>query len=72
MQTFGKAQQKWLSRYLELLNGFPSHDTFNRVFRASDPEAFMDCFILCTQSLRSVLDCEIVPVDAMDRRLAIR
>ena len=33
METFGKAKEDWLRSFLELPNGIPSHDTFNRVFR---------------------------------------
>lgn len=29
---FGRAKQQWLSQFLELPNGIPSHDTFGRVF----------------------------------------
>jgi hypothetical protein len=42
-ETFGLAQRRWLSTVLELPNGIPSHDTYNRVFAAIDPRAFMDC-----------------------------
>ena len=40
VETFGKARQAWLSGFLELPNGIPSHDTFNRVFNRLDPEQF--------------------------------
>src|SRR5262249_21952444 len=32
VERFGKARLDWLRRFLELPNGVPSHDTFNRVF----------------------------------------
>ncbi|WP_407079401.1 transposase family protein, partial [Candidatus Venteria ishoeyi] len=31
VETFGKSKQQWLSGFLELPNGIPSHDTFNNV-----------------------------------------
>lgn len=31
MEEFGKAKRQWFSGFLELPNGIPSHDTFNRV-----------------------------------------
>ena len=34
----------WFKSFLELPNGIPSHDTFNRVFSLLDPEQFLDCF----------------------------
>ena len=45
MENFGKSKGDWLKRFLELPNGIPSHDTFNRVFSAIDPKAFTECFI---------------------------
>lgn len=70
METFGKAQYQWLSGFLELPNGVPSHDTFNRVFSAIKPEAFMECFMQWTQSLRSALGGEIVALDGKAQRRA--
>src|SRR5262249_11761344 len=42
---FGRSKQAWLARFLELPNGIPSHDTFNRVFARLDPVAFQECFV---------------------------
>src|SRR5580658_954962 len=44
IEIWAKAQRTWLEQYLELPNGIPSHDTFNRVFQALDPRQFLDCF----------------------------
>ena len=30
IEQYGKIKQKWLSTFLALPNGIPSHDTFNR------------------------------------------
>ena len=38
MVEFGKQRLDWLSGILELPNGIPSHDTFNRVLQIIDPE----------------------------------
>jgi predicted transposase YbfD/YdcC len=70
METFGKAQYAWLQTFLELPNGIPSHDTFNRVFSAIKPDAFMDCFMLWTQSLRTALGREVVALDGKAQRRA--
>lgn len=42
---FGQAKLQWFARFLELPNGIPSHDTFNRVFAGLDPIAFQECFV---------------------------
>ena len=70
METFGKAQRKWLGGFLELPGGIPSHDTFNRVFCAIDPQAFSDCFIRWTQTLRTHLGEEVVALDGKALRRA--
>lgn len=36
-EDFGRCHKKWLSRFLELPCGIPSHDTFERVFSMLDP-----------------------------------
>jgi hypothetical protein len=36
--TYGKAKEDWLRTFLELKNGIPSHDTFNRVFSLLTPD----------------------------------
>lgn len=42
---FGKSRKEFLSKYLDLTNGIPSHDTFNRFFSLFDPEKFQSLFI---------------------------
>jgi predicted transposase YbfD/YdcC len=44
IETFGRAKRDWLNRFLDLPNGVPSHDTFNRVLAALDRTAFAACF----------------------------
>ena len=40
MALFARSKEKLLRQFLQLENGIPSHDTFSRVLRALDPEAF--------------------------------
>ena len=37
LEVFGKAKKVWLSNYLDLPNGIPNADTFERVFEMIDP-----------------------------------
>jgi len=41
---FGKQKKDWLSRFLDLSGGIPSHDTFNRFFSMADSAALENCF----------------------------
>jgi len=58
MEDFGQAKHDWFKTFLRLRNGIPSHDTFNRLFAALDPKAFLDCFLRWTQSLRQAVPQE--------------
>jgi hypothetical protein len=44
IEAFGQAKHEWLARFLELPNGIPSHDTFNRVFWRLDPSPSKPAF----------------------------
>src|SRR5262245_2508880 len=44
MAVFAEAKQEFLSKFLRLRNGVPSHDTFSRVLRQLDPDQFRACF----------------------------
>jgi predicted transposase YbfD/YdcC len=44
MALFGHAKQALLRQFLRLEHGVPSHDTFSRVFRQIDPQAFEEVF----------------------------
>jgi predicted transposase YbfD/YdcC len=71
MEDFGNAKLDWFKTFLELPNGIPSHDTFNRVFSALDPQEFLEAFLLWTQSLRRAVPDEIVAMDGKALRRAL-
>lgn len=60
MENFGKAKEAWLRQRLELVNGIPSHDTFNRVFALLSPEAFRTCFVNWMRAIRGHLSDPLV------------
>jgi predicted transposase YbfD/YdcC len=45
VETYGIDHHEFLKTVMALPNGIPSHDTFNRVFRYLNPEAFGQCFV---------------------------
>jgi predicted transposase YbfD/YdcC len=50
---FANNRLAWFKRFLQLPNGIPSHDTFERVFAKIDPAVFNRC---CIAWLRDVSD----------------
>src|SRR5215471_16615896 len=54
--AFGRRRQGWLSTFLRLPQGIPSHDTFERVFDRLDPAAFQACFQRWVEALARQLD----------------
>jgi Transposase len=63
MEEFGKAKEEWLRTFLQLPNGIPSHDTFNRVFSALNPEELEGCFIEWTRSVANLCEHEVIAID---------
>lgn len=72
MEEFGAVRLDWLKTFLRLRNGAPTHDTYNRVFQALDPEQFGDCLTRWTQSVRTVLGGEVVALDGKAVRRALK
>ncbi len=51
IEQYGQAKREWLSKFLTLKNGVPSHDTFRRVFMLLDAEAWQGVFFEWTRAL---------------------
>lgn len=60
---FGEAKKSWLQTFLELPNGIPSHDTFNRVFNRLDTEQFSQCFIRWIQAASPLIEGQVIAID---------
>jgi len=72
MEEFGQVRLDWLKTFLRLRNGAPTHDTYNRIFQAIDPEKFSDCLSRWTHSVRAVLGGEVVALDGKAMRRALK
>ena len=51
IELFGQEKKKWLSSFLELPNGIPSHDTFREVFIRLDPLEFEEHFLMWVRAV---------------------
>ena len=63
INDYATAKQAWLSTFLSLPNGIPSHDTLNDVFSKIDPDQFETCFIHWVQSIAHLLPGGVIAVD---------
>ncbi len=63
METYAKAKEEFLRSFLDLPNGIPSDDTFNRVFSSIDSEQFEACFVDWVSRLVNLTDGEVIPID---------
>ena len=63
IETYGKAKQEWLSNFLELPHGIPSHDTFGRVFSKLDPEILEQNFQAWVEVIAKELGIEVIAID---------
>ena len=62
---YGEDKREWLQTFLTLPSGVPSHDTFNRMFSALDPEELEKGFVAWVSSIARLTAGEVVTIDAM-------
>lgn len=65
---YGRTKQEWLKTWLELPNGIPSADTFNRVFARLKPEELQKCFMGWMQAVQKVTAGELINIDGKTLR----
>ena len=68
IESFGHAKRRWLSEFLELPHGIPSHDTIGRVFGALDPQEFNRSLLRWIETLRPSMQQEVVNIDGKTLR----
>jgi predicted transposase YbfD/YdcC len=61
--AFGQAKQAWFEKFLELPNGIPSHDTFNRVFNRLDPQQFQTGFMNWISAASELIAGQVIAID---------
>ena len=65
---YGRKKRKWLSQFLDLSAGIPSHDRFNAILGAIKPEEFERCLLSWITALHEVTDGQIVAIDGKTLR----
>jgi predicted transposase YbfD/YdcC len=68
IERYGNAKREWLSSFLDLKEGIPSHNTFGRVFRWLDEDQFQARFIEWTASLCDRSEGQLVAMDGKKLR----
>lgn len=61
--TYGEQKQEFLSTFLPLPNGIPSHDTFTRVLRFLDTDKFAQCLYEHSRELLDFLQEHHISID---------
>lgn len=60
---YGTQKESFLKTFLELPNGIPSHDTFNRVLKFLDKDAFADSLYRWSKEILSTLNEEYTQIN---------
>lgn len=68
MEEYGESKREWLETFLELPNGIPSHDTFNRVFSLLPPKQFQKCFVRWIKDISVATKGDVVAIDGKTLR----
>lgn len=68
IENFGKKRKKWLSGFLELPHGIPSHDTFGRIFERMNPNEFQNSFKCWIGSVTERTKGQVIAIDGKTLR----
>lgn len=68
IENFGKKRKRWLSKFLDLPHGIPSHDTFGRIFERMNPWEFQDSFKKWIASVARQTKGQVVAIDGKTLR----
>ena len=63
IENYGIAKREWLETFLELPNGIPSHDTFERMLARLCPEQLQQCFLNWVQAVFTITDGQLISLD---------
>jgi predicted transposase YbfD/YdcC len=72
IERFAIAKESWLSEFLDLSGGVPSHDTIGRLFAALNPKSIAEAFRRWTLSIASATAEKVVAIDGKTLRRSFR
>jgi len=65
---YGRKKRKWLSQFLDLSTGIPSHDRFNAILGAIKPVEFEACLLSWITDLHEITAGQVVAIDGKTLR----
>jgi predicted transposase YbfD/YdcC len=69
---FARQRETWFRRFLRLPGGIPSHDTFERVFAALNPQALQACCLAWLRAVAGLAGIEHIAIDGKSLRGSAR
>jgi predicted transposase YbfD/YdcC/predicted DNA-binding protein (UPF0251 family) len=66
--NYGRKKRKWLSHFLDLSTGIPSHDRFNAILGAIKPVEFEACLLSWITDLHEITAGQVVAIDGKTLR----
>jgi hypothetical protein len=68
IEDYAHSKHEWFKSFLTLPSGIASHDSFNRVFSALDPEELKKGFVAWVSSIAKLTAGEVVAIDGKTLR----
>lgn len=68
IEFFATQKREWLSKYLALPNGIPSHDTMERAFQVLDTSSFLLAFVEFTKMAAAQMGQGVIAIDGKTMR----
>ncbi len=68
IEDFGEDKKEWISRYVQVGDTMPSHDTLRDFFQRLSPDAFVSVFIEWTREICQLTEGEVIALDGKTAR----
>lgn len=68
MELFARTRKRWLSQFIDLSEGIPSHQTLGRVFSLIDPLEFEQCIRQWIEEISQLFVDDVIAIDGKTTR----